>query len=89
MADHGETIRALGHAIRDNGDVRGHTETSGRADLTLPTLQDVERRHIERVLAATSGCKRRAAAILGISRWALARRLRKLGLDPTERIASS
>ena len=87
MADHGETIRALGHAIRE--DVSRHIERSGGPDIELPTLQDVERRHIERVLAATSGCKRRAAAILGISRWALARRLRKLGVEPAERTARS
>ena len=48
----------------------------------LPTLREVESQYIQRVLAATGGSKRRAASILGITRWSLARRLRKLGLEP-------
>lgn len=46
----------------------------------LPSLQDVERRYIARVLQEAHGNQRRAARILGISRWSLARRLRKYGL---------
>ena len=51
------------------------------ADLaSLPSLREVERAHIVRVLAAAEGSVVRAARILGISRWALGRRLRKLGI---------
>jgi len=48
----------------------------------LPSLQDVERRYIARVLQEARGNQRRAARILGISRWSLSRRLRKYGLPP-------
>ena len=48
---------------------------------TLPTLEALERSHVERVLATTRGHKARAAAILGISRPRLDRLLRKYGLE--------
>jgi transcriptional regulator with GAF, ATPase, and Fis domain len=44
------------------------------------TLRDVEREHIERVLDEVRWNQRRAARILGISRWSLSRRLRKYEL---------
>jgi transcriptional regulator of acetoin/glycerol metabolism len=57
--------------------LRGTTSTH-----PLPSLEDVEMRHIRRVLEDTRGNQRRAARILGITRWSLARRLRKYGLLP-------
>ncbi len=42
----------------------------------LLSLEEVERRHIARVLGAVSGNRTRAAAILGIDRTTLARKLR-------------
>ena len=48
----------------------------------LPSLQDVEQRYIVHVLNVAHGNQRRAARILGISRWSLSRRLRKYGLQP-------
>jgi DNA-binding protein Fis len=48
----------------------------------LPPLHDLERRYIARVLQEARGNQRRAAHILGISRWTLSRRLRKYGLPP-------
>src|SRR5262249_55604429 len=36
---------------------------------SLPSLRDVEMRHIERVLHEAHGNQRRASRILGISRW--------------------
>ena len=48
----------------------------------LPSLEDLERRYIARVLEDARGNRRRAARILGISRWSLDRRLRKYGLPP-------
>jgi DNA-binding NtrC family response regulator len=47
----------------------------------LGALQDVEREHVARVLAATGGQKLAAARILGISRPRLDRLLRKYRLD--------
>jgi len=47
----------------------------------LCSLRDLERRHIEVVLRAVRGNQRNAARILGISRWSLARRLRRHGLQ--------
>jgi len=52
------------------------------ADGRVPTLDEVERAHIERVFAMTKGHKGRACQILGISRPTLERKLRKYGFDP-------
>ena len=46
----------------------------------IPTLDEVERAHIERVFAMTKGHKGRTCRILGISRPTLERKLRKYGL---------
>ena len=51
----------------------------------IPTLDDVERAHIERVFAMTKGHKGRTCQILGISRPTLERKLRKYGLTAAER----
>jgi DNA-binding NtrC family response regulator len=48
----------------------------------LPSLHEVEQRYIARVLKEAHGNQRQAALILGISRWSLARRVRKYGLQP-------
>jgi DNA-binding NtrC family response regulator len=57
--------------------VRGEGQRTG----PLPSLRDVEMRHIERVLHEARGNQRRASRILGISRWSLSRRLRKYGMQ--------
>lgn len=44
------------------------------------TLDEVEREHVARVLAATGGNKSRAAEILGVSRNALYRLIARHGL---------
>jgi two-component system response regulator AtoC len=49
----------------------------------VPTLDELERTHIERVFTMTKGHKGRACQILGISRPTLERKLRKYGLAPT------
>jgi DNA-binding NtrC family response regulator len=46
------------------------------------TLREAEKRYIERVLRQVRGRQQTAAKILGISRWSLARRLRRFGLQP-------
>jgi DNA-binding NtrC family response regulator len=58
--------------------LRGNERPAG----PLPSLRDVEMRHIERVLQEARGNQRRASRILGISRWSLSRRLRKYGMQP-------
>jgi transcriptional regulator with PAS, ATPase and Fis domain len=45
------------------------------------TLEEVERQHISRILENTGGNKVKAAAILGLSRSALSRKMGKLGLS--------
>jgi DNA-binding NtrC family response regulator len=45
------------------------------------SLDDAERRHIERTLRHTGGNRRQAALILGISRSTLLHKIRKYGLD--------
>jgi two-component system response regulator AtoC len=49
-------------------------------DGEIPTLDEVERAHIERVFAMTKGHKGRTCRILGISRPTLERKLRKYRL---------
>ena len=51
------------------------------AELLL-TLDEVEARHLKRVLAATKGNKTAAAKILGIERKTLTRKLARFGLGP-------
>jgi len=50
----------------------------------LPTLREIERRHIVRVLAETEWNKRRACAILDISRPTLDRKIEEYGLRKDE-----
>ena len=50
------------------------------SDEPLVSLREVERRHVERVLAATSWNKRRACAVLEISRPTLDRKIAEFGL---------
>jgi DNA-binding NtrC family response regulator len=52
------------------------TDTEG----ALPTLREIERRHISRVLSHTDWNKRRACAILDISRPTLDRKIEEYGL---------
>jgi len=50
-------------------------------DSKLPTLDDIEREHVERVMAASGGRKTDAARTLGVSRPRLDRLLAKYGLS--------
>ena len=56
------------------------TRPDDHPDGTLPTLREIERRHIVRVLAETEWNKRRACAILDISRPTLDRKIEEYGL---------
>jgi DNA-binding NtrC family response regulator len=65
-----------------------HREHAGRGPAILSTapptpesLQEAERRHLAVVLRHTSGNKRKAAHLLGISRSTLLNKVRKYGLE--------
>jgi transcriptional regulator with PAS, ATPase and Fis domain len=51
------------------------------------TLERVEREHIARVFDHTEGNKKQTAALLGISRPTLDRKLKKYGLLPSDRVS--
>src|SRR5262245_37584762 len=55
-------------------------DASRQETRAIATLHEVEAHHIAYVLEAVGGNQRRAARALGITRWALARRLKKYGL---------
>src|SRR5690606_12233042 len=55
-------------------------QAEASAEAALPTLREIERRHIARVLAHTEWNKRRACAILDISRPTLDRKIEEYGL---------
>jgi DNA-binding NtrC family response regulator len=57
---------------------------SSTDDAEPDSLQTVERRHLLRVLRHTSGNKRKAAHLLGISRSTLLNKIRKYRLESAE-----
>ncbi|MEM1227274.1 MAG: sigma 54-interacting transcriptional regulator [Planctomycetota bacterium] len=62
----------------DDLGLRGGTQTQPKSSNSLPqSLAEVERRHIEHVLALTGGNKTRACEILGIPRTSLYNKLKK------------
>jgi two-component system, NtrC family, response regulator HydG len=79
-----ETLLPIGAAAP--GDPAGGTQAEADADAdgALPTLRELERRHIIRVLAHTEWNKRRACAILDISRPTLDRKIEEYGLRREE-----
>jgi DNA-binding NtrC family response regulator len=74
-----ETLLPLG-AAAPQGDAGAAAGAERDAEGTLPTLREIERRHIARVLAHTEWNKRRACAILDISRPTLDRKIEEYGL---------
>jgi len=80
-----ETLLPLGDAAPpgDPGAAAGGMLPTGAerdAEGALPTLREIERRHIARVLAHTEWNKRRACAVLDISRPTLDRKIEEYGL---------
>jgi len=71
-----ETLLPLG----DGSHAAESLPAEADADGTLPTLREIERRHIIRVLAHAEWNKRRACAILDISRPTLDRKIDEYGL---------
>eukprot|EP01022_Parablepharisma_sp_SALTPOND_P024703 TRINITY_DN5533_c1_g2_i1.p5 TRINITY_DN5533_c1_g2~~TRINITY_DN5533_c1_g2_i1.p5 ORF type:complete len:486 (+),score=210.63 TRINITY_DN5533_c1_g2_i1:2435-3892(+) len=52
-----------------------------------PTLEELERRYIEHILEITGGVRTKAAAILGIDRVSLWRKMKKFGLEQSVTLA--
>jgi DNA-binding NtrC family response regulator len=77
-----ETLLPIGAAAPAGDPAAGGAEAD--ADGALPTLRELERRHIIRVLAHTEWNKRRACAILDISRPTLDRKIEEYGLRREE-----
>ena len=76
-----ETLLPIGAAAAGDPAAGG---AEADADGALPTLRELERRHISRVLAHTEWNKRRACAILDISRPTLDRKIEEYGLRRDE-----
>ena len=77
-----ETLLPIGAAAPGGDAAAGSAEID--AEGALPTLRELERRHIVRVLAHTSWNKRRSCAILDISRPTLDRKIEEYGLRREE-----
>ena len=74
------TMAQLPAEIRDAGGERGASEDVGvAATESLPSLKELEREHVRKVLAGTGWHKGRACEILGISRPRLERRIVEYG----------
>ena len=74
----------------ENGEVNGGVETEGFAAFepldrtdTPPTLAEMERRHLIRVLRFCNGNKRKASTILDVDRKTLGRMIERHGVDVT------
>jgi DNA-binding NtrC family response regulator len=78
----GDTVDASLLALDGNATARGASPAADGAELL--TLQEVEKRHIERVLLHTDWNKRRACAVLNISRPTLDRKIEEYGLSKEE-----
>jgi two-component system, NtrC family, response regulator AtoC len=65
----------------------GHDSHDSDAEGALPTLREIERRHIARVLVHTEWNKRRACAVLDISRPTLDRKIEEYGLKREDETA--
>jgi DNA-binding NtrC family response regulator len=75
-------VIASGNVIRPEHISIGSPQT--QLPESLSSLEQLEREHLQRVLAATNGQKGRAADILGVSRPRLNRLLQKYGLEKVE-----
>jgi DNA-binding NtrC family response regulator len=70
-----------------DGEAAVRAAAGGQTDFIegIPTLDEVERRHLLRVLEATGGNKKRAAEILGINRRTLYRMAERFRIDLEDR----
>jgi DNA-binding NtrC family response regulator len=82
----GELLDARHLPIALDDAIRRAPAAAPSGDGELVALREVERRHIERVLAHTEWNKRRACAVLEISRPTLDRKIEEYGLQRPERL---
>jgi DNA-binding NtrC family response regulator len=75
-----ERVRRSFKNTSKDSDTSGSANAS-RDDEVLLSLSEIERRHILRVLAHTSGNKQAAARVLGIDRTTLQRKLERYDLE--------
>jgi DNA-binding NtrC family response regulator len=68
------------HLPRALADAPASPPPADAAGASLPTLEQVERAHVERALRAADGHRAQAAKLLGISERNLYRKLREYGL---------
>jgi DNA-binding NtrC family response regulator len=66
---------------REAGNKRQFLTPAGSGEAAAPTLQEMERQHIVRVLQEMEGNKSKAARALGIERKTLYEKARRLGID--------
>jgi DNA-binding NtrC family response regulator len=76
-------VEDLPPAIRGNRAAHGAFGIEGESRM----LRDIEVQHLKKVLGETRGNKARAARVLGLSRWALQRKLQKHGIRLEELLA--
>lgn len=72
---------ALGQGASFTPDLLPDEIVTARAEAPLSTLEEVEKAHIRKVLAASGGNKTQAARILGIDRVSLWRKIKRLELE--------
>jgi two-component system response regulator AtoC len=72
--------KSLGRAAASNGNGFFHVPLSGDGS-TPPTLEEVERQYVARVLDHMEGKRMQAAQALGVSYPTFLKRLRELGID--------
>jgi Nif-specific regulatory protein len=71
-------VRAIDHKVGGaRSEVPSSSEKEGTSEAGLPSIAELEWMHIQKVLMATGGNKSRAAAILGIERSTLDRKLKR------------
>jgi len=76
------TVDDVPYEIRSGGPAPAEEVVAGAAEgVELPTLREVERRYIERVLRYTGGNRKEAARILGIDRSTLYARMKAYGIN--------
>jgi DNA-binding NtrC family response regulator len=77
-------LSAPGHVIRDSDIEFLHANMSAavNANPHLPTMREVEKTHVARVLEAAQWNKKEAARILDVSRGTLYRKIVEYGLAP-------
>ena len=72
---------ALGQGVSFTPDLLPAEIAEARSEAPLSTLEEVEKAHIRKVLAASGGNKTQAARLLGIDRVSLWRKIKRLELE--------